>query len=228
MRKGQSCYLTGNGIKLPKLATILFHEINKTENIQDPYRNFEEDILRVVENDILWELLWYAPLEHLKLSPPWHLMQSLYMNFYQKQGINESDFILEFAWLSRENEELVPKAFARVFNTTNMSIPIPRTSTLFEARSITNFITNGDNITINHVTYTRIYGIEYRGNMYLFNFWIDPGTRYIRMNRLILVTHKSTVARTVMCRQDGRGRFPVLLDDHSKCRTNSQRKSQLS
>ena len=42
------------------------------------------------------------------------------------------------------------------------------------------------------------------------------------------VTHKSTVARTVMCRQDGRGRFPVSLDDHSKCRTNSQRKSQLS
>ena len=29
-----------------------------------------------------------------------------------------------------------------------------------------------------------------------------------------------------MCRQDGRGRFPVLLDDLSKCRTNSQRKSQ--
>ena len=44
----------------------------------------------------------------------------------------------------------------------------------------------------------------------------------------LCVTHKSTVARTVMCRQDGRGRFPVLLDDHSKCRTNSQRKSQLS
>ena len=42
------------------------------------------------------------------------------------------------------------------------------------------------------------------------------------------VTHRSTVVRTVMCRQDGRGRFPVLLDDHSKCRTNSQRKSQLS
>ena len=42
------------------------------------------------------------------------------------------------------------------------------------------------------------------------------------------VTHKSTVACTVMCRQDGRGRFPVLLDNHSKCRTNSQRKSQLS
>ena len=45
---------------------------------------------------------------------------------------------------------------------------------------------------------------------------------------LISVTHKSTVARTVMCRQDGRGKFPVLLDDLSKCRTNSQRKSQLS
>ena len=44
----------------------------------------------------------------------------------------------------------------------------------------------------------------------------------------IFITHKSTVARTVMCRQDGRGRFPALLDDLSKCRTNSQRKSQLS
>ena len=42
-----------------------------------------------------------------------------------------------------------------------------------------------------------------------------------------VVTHRSTVARTVMCRQDGRGRFPVLLDDLCKCRTNSQRKSQL-
>ena len=45
---------------------------------------------------------------------------------------------------------------------------------------------------------------------------------------MAIVTNKSTVARTVMCRQDGRGRFPVLLDDHSKWRTNSQRKSQLS
>ena len=41
---------------------------------------------------------------------------------------------------------------------------------------------------------------------------------------MVSVTHKSTVVCTVMCRQDGRGRFPVLLDDLSKCRTNSQRK----
>ena len=39
---------------------------------------------------------------------------------------------------------------------------------------------------------------------------------------------KKYVAHTVMCRQDGRGRFLVLLDDLSKCWTNSQRKSQLS
>ena len=38
------------------------------------------------------------------------------------------------------------------------------------------------------------------------------------------VTHGSTVAHTVMCRQDGRGRFPVLLDDLSKCRINSHKK----
>ena len=46
-------------------------------------------------------------------------------------------------------------------------------------------------------------------------------------HRLHYVTHKSTVARTVMCREDSSGRFLVLLDDRSKCRTNSQRKSQL-
>ena len=45
---------------------------------------------------------------------------------------------------------------------------------------------------------------------------------------VVVVTHRSTVARIVMCRQDSRGRFPVLLDDLYKCRTNSQRKSQLS
>ena len=54
---------------------------------------------------------------------------------------------------------------------------------------------------------------------------INPQVQHYHLN---VVTHKSTVARTVMCRQDGRGRFPVLFDDHSKCRTNSQRKSQLS
>ena len=49
----------------------------------------------------------------------------------------------------------------------------------------------------------------------------------IKVRLPVLVTHKSTVARTVMCRQDGRGRFPVLLDDLSKCRTNSQKNPNL-
>ena len=54
--------------------------------------------------------------------------------------------------------------------------------------------------------------------------WPGPGNVVLQEG----VTHCSTVARTVMYRQDGRGRFPVFLDDLSKCRTNSQRKSQLS
>ena len=52
--------------------------------------------------------------------------------------------------------------------------------------------------------------------------------QYWQILSYIPVTHKHMVAGTVMCRQDGRGWFPVLLDDLSKCRTNSQRKSQLS
>ena len=72
-------------------------------------------------------------------------------------------------------------------------------------------------------TYPQHSGERYRTN--------DPLIRYLitfEPKQGVTVTHKSTVARTLMCRRDGRGRFPVLLDDHSKCRTNSQRKSQLS
>ena len=41
------------------------------------------------------------------------------------------------------------------------------------------------------------------------------------------VTHGSMIARTVMCRQDGGGRFPVLLDNLSKCRTNHKENPNL-
>ena len=71
----------------------------------------------------------------------------------------------------------------------------------------------------------RYYWSRKQTKQFLISF-TGSAKRWIRR----IVTHKSTVARTVtcMCRQDGRGRFPVLLDDLSKCRTNSQRKSQLS
>ena len=45
------------------------------------------------------------------------------------------------------------------------------------------------------------------------------------MFKRLYVTHKSTVSRTVMCRQDGGGRFPVLLNDLSKCRTNTHKEN---
>ena len=74
-----------------------------------------------------------------------------------------------------------------------------------------------------------VYGITWV-DMVWYVVW--PGGNDMVYSKVLFTygeaTHKSTVARTVMCRQDGRGRFPVLLDDHSKCRTNSQRKSQLS
>ena len=79
----------------------------------------------------------------------------------------------------------------------------------------------------------RIQCVEMKGKELLFLISVYMPCKGIADNSVdfadaVDVTHKSTVARTVMCRQDGRGRFPVLLDDHSKCSTNSQRKSQLS
>ena len=69
--------------------------------------------------------------------------------------------------------------------------------------------------------------VENRINMHVIILINDPLQFLWEKVGQLPVMHKSTVARTVMCRQDGRGRFPVLLDDLSKCRTNSQRTTQL-
>ena len=160
MRKGQACVsIYTNFADQPKLAIIQFHEINKTAKDQDPYMNFENNTLEIVENDILMTILFQEYKGKFVL--PWLWLDALYYNFYQRQGLNESDFILEFAWLSAFEEDIVPDSFKRLFDTVNVSIPIPYTSTLFEARLITNFDKHGENITINQVTYTRIYWRPY-------------------------------------------------------------------
>ena len=111
----------------------------------------------IMEKDILMTILFEKSTG--KFLKPWLLVHALYYNFYQGHGINESDFILEFAWSSHANERLVPDSFKRLFDTINVSIPLPHTSTLFEARLITNFDIHGKNITINNlkVTYKFIF-----------------------------------------------------------------------
>ena len=78
-----------------------------------------------------------------------------------------------------------------------------------------------------------VYLVQISTTGYILSFDDKNRIKLVSTNDMLIsysigVTHQRTVARTDMCRQDGRGRFPVLLDDHSKCRTHSQRKSQLS
>ena len=189
VRTGQTCSSNINFNELPKLAIIRFHELNKTAKVQNPYRNFEKDIIPIVENDILITVFfWLNHFNRILRPPPRFLMNSSYMNFYQRQGVNESDFVLEYAWLSVMDVELVPEAFKRLFDTINVSIPIPHTSSLFEAKSITKFAIHGENIKIDHVTYKRIFRRDYAG---FWGFYLDANTRYLQMNPLILCNRVS-------------------------------------
>ena len=115
---------------------IRFHELYKTIKYQDPYINFENDIAPIVESDN-WTMI---PYENTTVYNPSNFHNHWqYYNFYQKQGVNESDFILEFTWMSMENETLVPDFFKKHFDAITVNIPIPRTSTLFEAILVTSF-----------------------------------------------------------------------------------------
>ena len=109
-----------------------------------------------------------------------------YYNFYQKQGVNESDFILEFTWMSMENETLVPDFFKQLFHPITVSIPIPRTSTLFEATLVTSFDIQEDNMTINGVTYERIFN-KTLNQLNMFSYI----KRYLQMTPLIICNRVS-------------------------------------
>ena len=189
VRKGHTCQSTyTNFADQPKLAIIQFHELNKTIKLQDPYKNFENDTLDLVEDNILVTVLF--PQETFKpfYTIPWLSMHGLYYNFYQRQGINESDFILETAWLSGMDEELVPDSFKRFFDTVNVSIPILHTSTLFEARLITNYDIHSENFTINQSTYTRIFRRRFLNS---FAPKLYTVTRYLQMSPLVICNRVS-------------------------------------
>ena len=181
IRKGSTCFSTYNTLReIPKLAIIRFQEHNKTSKLQNPFKNI--DFVNIVDNILLEIFSLSRPIP----TPPYILMQSLYVNFYQRHGVNESDFVLEYAWLSASDEELVPKAFRRLFNTMHVRIPIPHTSSFFEARSITIFFIHDEDITIDQVKYNRIFSTEFRGVQQRIDFSIDENTRYLLMNPLLL------------------------------------------
>ena len=108
-------------------------------------------------------------------------------------------------------EDLIPDSFKRLFDTINVSLPIPHTSTLFEARLITIFDVDGENITINEVDYTRIYF-----RMFIFKPFND--TRYLQMTPL-LICYRVSLPLSTFRITDGSlyrqaGDVGVALPDH--------------
>ena len=182
VRKSQTCqpaYTTF--ADQPKTAIIQFHELNKTVKYQDPYGDFENDIAHIVRWHILTMVLYKNTSESFPDSVRFH---GLYYNFYQKQGLNESDFILEFAWMSSRYEKLVPDSVKRLFDAKIANIPIPLTSARFQVKLVTRFDIQEDYITINKVAYKRIF-------YNMLDFQKSYIRRYLQMTPLIICNRVS-------------------------------------
>ena len=169
---------------MPKVAIIRFQERNETSKLQNPFKNIENDFRYIMDNILLEMFSLPGPLESMPV-PPSELMLSIYVSFYQRQGVTKSDFVFEYAWFSATDEELVPKALRRLFDTINVSIQIPHTSSFFEARSISNFVKHDQDITIGQVKYKRIFWEDLRDIEYRITFSINE-SRYLPMNPLVL------------------------------------------
>ena len=111
----------------------------------------------------------------------------LFWTFYQKTGVFESDFVLEFALLAGVGDQFIPDSFTQLFKTINLSLTIPQTSTRFEASSVTTFDQHGDNITVNGAVFTLVFHKEYKENIHRTKQWlIDEKTRYLPMSRMLV------------------------------------------
>ena len=130
-----------------KFATIHFEEVNATEKMLDPYSNFTTDVLPVVQKEILEEML--------------NVTVVMYLCVYQKQGVNnsyESDFIIEYAWYSTSDEDLVPNEIKRFFEPVFVNISLLHTSGYFKARLITKYKgSNWVNIIFKENDYSMVY-----------------------------------------------------------------------
>ena len=185
IRKGSTCYSTTIDLGgIFKVAIIRFQERNETPKLQNPFMNIENNSRYIMDNILLEIFSLPGPIESMTV-PPSELMRSLYVSFYQRQGEIESDFVFEYAWLSATDEELVPKAFTRFFDIINVSIPIPHTSSFFEARSITNFVKHDQDIIIDHIKYKQIFWNDLRPIYDRISFSIKE-SRYLPMNPLVL------------------------------------------
>ena len=172
--RDNKCYPVYNGTRftrLPKLATVMFQELNKTEKLKDPYQNFKNDVLPIVNKNILKELLG------VEFPTTW--------KFYQKEGAYESDFILLCFWSETSEQELVPEIIRKLFNKSVVSMPFQDTSGSFEVKLFANLheVGYGNTIIINGSTFNLIFFHKDNAGHGIY----DSSSVYsLAMNRLLL------------------------------------------
>ena len=149
----------------------MFQELNKTEKLKDPYQNFKNDVLPIVNKNILKELLG------VEFPTTW--------KFYQKEGAYESDFILLCFWSETSEQELVPEIIRKLFNKSVVSMPFQDTSGSFEVKLFANLheVGYGNTIIINGSTFDLIFFHKDNAGHGIY----DSSSVYsLAMNRLLL------------------------------------------
>ena len=161
----------------------MFEEVNKTKKLQDPYGNIDDDVLHIVTNDILDKILSAESVTDWK--------------FFQRQpGINgtfDGDFIFQYQWDARGDEELVPKSLRRFFNSDIVSMNLPQTSGLFKAQLITHFHEDevgawvkSYNMTFKEVIYTKVFDDVDTGPSVGFLLPFAPKSVPLQMSKILI------------------------------------------
>ena len=178
VKKNDICLPVYSGFDIQmKRAVIHFEEVNATEKMIDPYSNFTNDVLPVLQREIVEGIF--------------NDLSVAILQFLQKQGANnsyESDFIIDYRWYSTSDEELVPKKVARFFTPVFVNISLLHTSGYFKARLITKFkIINWGTqyFMFQHNNYSLLF-------QYIDNLWQIPNS--LQMNRL-LICNRVTLSR---------------------------------
>ena len=189
VKQGKNCKLVNSGLldNIPKIATVLFHELNKTDKTHDPFENFEEDTILIIERKILLDLFELGDVS-ASHEPGLDSVASvkIFWKFYKKQGEYNGDFILEFAWRPGDGDDFIPDIFVQLFKTTHVRLPIAHTSSRFEARSVTSMVPHEDTITVDGFVYTLVFYKEYKEEVMQHRLkWVDESSRYIPMTPLL-------------------------------------------
>ena len=125
---GSGCFPWMKGFKMiPKSMSLLFREVNGTEHLEDPYSDFENDVVSVIKQEILSNIFDVEDICGLSV--------------YRKDrdtasALYESEFIVDVSWWSYSSEELIPDNIKTLLEFVDVTLNISNTTGDFKVKLI--------------------------------------------------------------------------------------------